>query len=112
MEFHALADSGFGGRFRPFVGAGLGVGFLDGDDVTGATTGGGVYDIEEGDTELIPGVMAGVRIDVHEPLVLELGTRFDYHITDLSVTDKVTGQDEDVDDNSTFVGYVGFQVRW
>jgi opacity protein-like surface antigen len=112
-EFQSLGESGFGSRVRPFIGAGVGVGFLSGDDVAGVTTGGGAYDLElEGDTELIPGAVAGVRIDLNDHLILELGARYDYHITDLEVTDNVTGRSEDVDDYDTFGGYVGLQFRW
>jgi hypothetical protein len=111
-EFRRLGDDGFARRVRPFVGAGVGVAFLGDDDLSGATETGGAYDLDvRGGLEIIPGLLAGLRIDITRNLVFEIGARYDFHLTDLSVRDNVSGNSADVDDYSTYGGYVGLQLR-
>ena len=107
-----LSDDDFLRRLRPFVGAGVGVGFLSDDDVAGPTEGGGTFAFDiSGGTELIPGVIGGVRFDITRNVLIELGARFDYHITELEITDTVTGRSETADDYETFGGYIGLLFR-
>ena len=111
-EFQALGRSGFAGRIRPFVGAGVGVGFLDGDKVSFQNPFGPPFQAEvDGDVEIIPGVIAGIRIDLTDMFVLELGARYDYHFTDLDIQFS-NGFSRDLDDFDTYGGYVGLQFRW
>jgi hypothetical protein len=112
-EFQPLADHGFARGIRPFAGAGVGVGFVGDDDVSGPTEGGGTFAFDvEGGTEIVPGVVVGLRFDVHEHFVIELGARADYHLTEMKVTDTVSGNSADVDDYETYGAYIGFQFRW
>ena len=112
-EFQPLADDGFARGIRPFAGVGVGVGFLGDDHLSGPTEGGGTFAFDaKGGTEIIPGVVIGLRFEVHENFLIELGARADYHLTELEITDTVSGASADVDDYETYGGYVGFQFRW
>src|SRR5687767_6466973 len=112
-EFQPLADDGFARGIRPFAGVGVGFGFVGDDDVSGPTEGGGSFAFDvEGGTEIIPGLVVGLRFDVHENFVIELGARADYHLTEMKIADTVSGSSADVDDYETYGGYVGFQFRW
>ena len=111
-EFQALGRDGFAARVRPFVGAGVGIGFLDGDKVSSPNPFGPPFEAEvDGDLEIIPGVIGGVRIDLTEQFILELGLRYDYHFTDLEI-EYSNGFTNDLDDFDTYGAYVGLQFRW
>jgi opacity protein-like surface antigen len=112
-EFRLKGD-GLIRRLRPFVGAGVGVAFLsDDDNLSGATETGGTYDFDiSGGTEIVPGALAGVRIDVTRNVVFEVGGRYDFHVTELQIRDNVSGNSADVDDYSTFGGYVALLFRF
>ena len=112
-EFEPIGEDGFLRRLRPFVGAGVGFASLDDDDLSGATEGGGAYAFDiSGGTEIIPGAVAGLRYDITRNVVVELGARVDYHLTELEITDNLSGNSAEVDDYVTYGGYLGLQFRW
>ena len=112
-ELEPLAEDGFFRGVRPYVGAGVGIASVGDDTVAGPTAAGGTFNFEvEGGTEIVPGLLAGLRFDVGRHAVIDLGVRVDYHFTEMEVTDTITGARTDVDDYPTYGAYLGFQLRW
>lgn len=116
VELHAfgesvwpISDSGF--QFT--ASAGLGIGFVSADDITGATSGGGTFDITtDNATEFIPGV--GVEIQYHftESISAALGSTLRYHFTDMKSTDRVSGATYSVDDYFINRAYLGMSYHF
>ena len=112
-EFKPIGDEGFLRRLRPFAGAGVGFASLSDDDKSGATEGGGTYAFDiSGGSEIVPGGIAGLRYDITRNVLVEIGAHVDYHLTELEITDNVSGNSAQVDDYFTYGAYVGLQFRW
>jgi hypothetical protein len=87
--------------------AGLGVSVVDVDDADGPVQGGGTFDIEtDADTEFLGSLGAGYRRLFGEWAV-ELLARYDYHVADWELRDKVSGATGEVDDYSTWALLLG-----
>ena len=102
-----------GRRLEWFWGAGGGFATVDVDDVTGPLLGGGTYDItQEVGTEILVGASAGFRFRFAERWALEAALRLDQHLTDWTVTDRVSGRTTDLDDYLVKGGHFGLSYRF
>lgn len=98
---------------RPYLLAGLGVGMLDASDITVTLSDGRSATIAaDTGTEVIPGIGGGIRFLLGKRWFIEPSLRIDYHITDITVTDRNTGKSSSYDDYFTYGGNVGLGVRF
>ncbi len=96
---------------QPYIGVGVGLTFIDADDISGRALNGDRFRIEtETDTEYIPYFNSGVRWVVWNNLSLDVGTRFQYHLADWVVTDRVSRLSNNIDDYFQYGGYIGISV--
>ena len=97
----------------PFVGAGLGIGILDTDEVTGPINGGGTFDIStDPGVEFIPSVLVGLRFSLGERIFTEIAAHADYRFASWDVTDRNSGVTATLDDYFTYGAYLGLGVRF
>ena len=100
-------------RIKPYVNGGLGIGFLDADDISGTSSAGTPFTIKsDPGTEFIPFVTAGVRWNFWRNLSLDLAAKAEYHMADWEVKDTVSNQKATIDDYAAFGGYVGVAVHF
>ncbi len=100
-------------RLEWFWGAGGGFATVDVDDVTGPLAGGGTYDItQEVGMEILVGASAGFRFRFAERWALEAALRLDHHLTDWTVTDRVSGRTTDLDDYLAKGAHFGLSYRF
>lgn len=96
-----------------FCTAGLGLNFVDVDDVTGGTESGARFDIEtDPGTEFILSASAGPRYTFANDWAVELGIKADYHFADWEVRDRISGRKDTVDDYTALGGYLGISYRF
>jgi len=100
-------------RLQWFWTAGAGFGIVDVDDVQGTLAGGGTYDIrQEVDSELLLSLSGGPRWHLGEDWSVELALRLDWHATDWTVTDRVSGASSTIDDYLVRGIHVGVAYRF
>ena len=100
-------------RLHWFWTAGGGFGTVDVDDVQGMLAGGGTYDIrQEVDSELLLTLSGGPRWHFGEHWSVELALRLDWHFTDWTVTDRVSGTSSSIDDYLVRGVHVGVAYRF
>lgn len=94
-----------------FLGAGLGLGIVNTDDVTGQLSGGGTYDITtDPGLEVIPSVLAGLRASLGASVFAEFAIHADYRFTTWDIRDRVSGLTGSLDDYFTYGGYAA--IGW
>jgi opacity protein-like surface antigen len=102
-----------GQRLRWYWTAGLGYQSPDLEDVTGARSGGGSFDITtDGGTEILVGVGGGFRLRLGRSWNTEIGIRVDQHFADWKITERVSGQTGSLDDYTTAGLIIGFNYRF
>lgn len=99
--------------WRWFVGAGLGVAFVEVKDVSGPLAGGGSFDITtDADDEILALFSAGLRRRFGARWSGEVALRVDHHFADWQMVDRVSGRSGEIDDYTAIGGYLGFSYRF
>ncbi len=81
--------------------AGLGINSVSVDDATGMLEGGGTFDVStDAGTEFMLTFSGGIRRQLGSSWALELALRFDQHIADWKILDRLSGATGSVDDYS------------
>ena len=100
-------------RLKPYINGGIGIGFLDADDVSGTSAGGAPFNIKsDPGTEFIPFATVGVRWNFWRNLSLDLAAKAEYHIADWEVKDTLSNQEAAIDDYAAVGGYVGVAIHF
>ncbi len=101
-----------GSPLQPYIRAGVGIGFTDFDNEDDSQNENGTpYDIRTNsgeDVEFMPTVSAGIRYDIKSGWFLDAGARFDYHINNWKIEDRVSGRALRIDNFSAMGAYIGF----
>jgi len=98
-----------GTGLTPFLGAGIGIGFVNVDDAVGTVGGGGAFRLTtDAGTEFIPSALGGIRYG--GSAFAELGLHADYRFTTWDVTDEVSGATGSIDDYFTYGAHIA--VAW
>ena len=102
-----------GRKIEFFLGAGLGVNFVDIAPLEGPLEGGGTYRIvTSADDEYILTALAGLRWRLGERLAFEAALRVDEHIADWRLVDEVSGATTTIDDYSVRGVTLGLRYRF
>jgi hypothetical protein len=102
-----------GAATSAFIGAGLGVAFLDVPDVSGPRAGGGSFEIQtDAGTEILAFALAGVRRPFAERWYGEVGATLEHHQADWKVVDRVSGAQATVDGYLSWSIYAAIGLRW
>jgi hypothetical protein len=100
-------------RLQWFWAAGGGFGVVDVDDARGTLVGGGTYDIQqEVDGEWLLTLSGGPRWLFGEDWSVEAALRLDWHMTDWTVVDRVSGASASIDDYLVRGVHVGVAYRF
>ena len=98
---------------KSYMAAGIGVTFISADDIVGSSQDGDVFNIAtDTGTEFIPYVNGGIRWMVWRNVSLDLGARFEYHLTDWEVTDRVSGLSGRINDYIQSGCFIGVAVSF
>lgn len=101
----------FKNQLKPYMAGGIAAAFIDADDITGRSPGGGSYNITtDTGTEFIPFLNAGIRWLFWRTLSLDIGARFEYHLADWKVKDRISGRSTNIDDYFQYGGYIGITI--
>jgi hypothetical protein len=100
-------------KLKPYIAGGIGIGLVDVDDLSGNVSGGGQFDIKtDGGIEFIPALAVGLRYLFGERWEAEIAGRYNYHIADWDVEDRISGKSDSLDNYSTYGFYLGLGFQF
>jgi hypothetical protein len=96
-----------------FWGGGLGVAFPEVDDAAGELANGGSFDITtDAGTEVLVSAFVGLRWRPFRHLSIELAARADHHVSEWTVTDRVSGRTGTTGDYTGVGGHFAIAYRF
>lgn len=101
---------------QPYLLAGVGIGFADFEvDNDDSFAGGSQFDIDidtDGKVEVMPTVSLGIRYALKTKWFIDVGTRFDYHISHWTIKDRNSGREVRINHFHALGAYAGFGVNF